>query len=175
MWSIPATLTGATPLLVAANYLEVEVMRVLVEGGAKLTVKLPNGTTPLLMVAGPQVERLNRPLDHTDKPTDIGDTCCERSEARAFEAVKFLLDAGVDVNAGNNAGDTAIHLAATSGFTTIIQLLADRGANLSVKNERGQTPLSLVSGGSGQRGARNPSAAQKKAEELLRKLGATND
>jgi ankyrin repeat protein len=173
MWALPATLIGATPMLVAANYLELDAMRMLTERGATLTATLPNGNTPLLMVAGTQFERLNRPLDHIDTPTDIGDTCCERSESRAFEAVKFLLDSGVDVNQANKAGDTAMHLAAGAGFASIIQLLADHGANVNASNQKGQTPLALVTGGSGQRGGKTQTPAQKKVEELLRKLGAT--
>lgn len=173
IWALPATLMGASPLLVAANYLETDVMRMLVEGGAGVAVSLPNGNTPVHMVAGAQFEKLNRPLDHVDTPTDIGDTCCERSEPRALEALRFLLEHGADINAVNNAGDTAVHLAAASGFTTIVQLLADRGANLNVKNQRGLTPLASVTAGSGQRGGRVVTPAQKKAEELLKKLGAT--
>jgi ankyrin repeat protein len=66
----------------------------------------------------------------------------------------------------NKAGDTPLHVAASSDFTSIIQLLVDHGANLNAKNEKGQTPLALTTMGG--RGARGASPAMKKAEDLLR-------
>ena len=53
------------------------------------------------------------------------------------------VDAGVDVNAANATGDTAMHAAASTnhGSPTIIRFLAAHGANLNVKNKAGRTPL----------------------------------
>ena len=88
-------------------------------------------------------------------------------ENRALNAIELLLDLGVDVNATNVAGDTALHGATAGGFTQVIQLLAERGAKLDVKNGRGQTPLGLAT-------ARGRNRAMlEQAGELLRKLGAT--
>jgi Ankyrin repeats (3 copies)/SAM domain (Sterile alpha motif) len=46
----------------------------------------------------------------------------------------------VDLDAQNNAGDTALHLAA-NGRADIVQLLVDAGASLALKNGCGKTPL----------------------------------
>ena len=59
----------------------------------------------------------------------------------ALGVATFLVESGVDVNAANQAGDTALHAAAAKGFNSVVQLLANRGAALDVKNKRGQTPL----------------------------------
>ena len=48
------------------------------------------------------------------------------------------------INAVTSQGDTALHGAAAEGYNRVIQLLADRGALLSVKNKRGQTPLQVA-------------------------------
>jgi ankyrin repeat protein len=65
------------------------------------------------------------------------------SEAEALEAIRLALDAGVDVNAQNATGDTALHTAATSGGgqPAIIRLLVERGARLDLKNKSDRTPL----------------------------------
>ena len=44
-------------------------------------------------------------------------------------------------NAANQAGDTALHVAARSGYDTVVQLLVEHGARVNVKNKRGITPL----------------------------------
>ena len=174
-WALSSAWAGATPLLLAASYLELDIMQTLVAGGATVTPALPDGTTPLLVAAGITIERrLNRPLDHVDTSTDIGDDCCDRPEDGVVEAVGILLDSGADLNEANLAGDTALHAAASNGYTTLIQLLADRGAKLDVKNQNGQTPLALTSGEEGRGRGRGVSPELEKAGELLRKLGATN-
>ena len=172
-WALSSAWAGATPLVLAASYLELDIMRVLVAGGANHTLALPDGTTPLLVAAGVTPERrLNRPLDHADTSTDIGDNCCDRPEDGILEALEVLLDAGADVNQANQAGDTALHTAASGGLSLAIQFLADRGAELNMKNQAGQTPLDLTAGRSGGRRG-GPSPQLKEAGDLLRKLART--
>jgi ankyrin repeat protein len=48
------------------------------------------------------------------------------------------------VDQTNDAGDTALHAAASSGMTSLIELLAARGARLDVQNKAGQTPIALT-------------------------------
>jgi ankyrin repeat protein len=106
-----------------------------------------------------------------------------------LDAVKAAIELGADVNAATQAGDTALHSAAALGHDTVVQLLADQGAQLNVKNKRGQTPLAaLLNGGFGR--GRNAAAAAAAGVDLtgvdapretphattvalLRKLGAT--
>jgi ankyrin repeat protein len=57
------------------------------------------------------------------------------------DVVEFLLDKGVDLRAGENTGETALHMAAHRGQLEMIQLLLDRGAPLEVKNVYGGTVL----------------------------------
>ena len=169
-WAFSSAWAGATPLMLASHYLEGDIMRLLLRSGAAMTA-LPDGTTPLLVAAGTHVERrINRPLDHSDTPTVIGDIFYERSAEASLEAVEILLDAGADVNEANPAGDTPMHAAAANGFTAVIELLDDRGAKLNAKNQRDQTPLALTFG----RGAPGSTATNReKAAALLRELGAT--
>jgi ankyrin repeat protein len=57
------------------------------------------------------------------------------------DVVEFLLDKDVDLRAGEDTGETALHLAAHRGQLEMIKLLVDRGAPLEVKNVYGGTVL----------------------------------
>ena len=58
----------------------------------------------------------------------------EWSEDQTLEAVKMLIDLGLDVNAQADTGRTALHGAAHKGRPAIVQLLADHGAKLDVRD-----------------------------------------
>lgn len=171
-WALPSTMIGATPLLVAATYLELDIMRALLAGGANPAIALPNGTTPFLAAAGLPVEREVRPSDLIRwNVTDNDTPLIPRAETDIVEAITLLGDAGADVNQVNEAGDTALHAAASAGMTRVIQWLAGKGARLDVKNKDGQTPVALTAVRERQQGPLT--AARTKAGELLRQLGAT--
>jgi ankyrin repeat protein len=163
-WALPSTMKGGTPLLVAAAYLEVDIMRALLAAGARHDAASADGTTPLLAAAGVPVEMLARPSDLQRWNIVDSDTPqVPRHETEVLDGVTLLLDAGADVNQANADGDTALHGAATSGQTRVIQLLADRGARLDVPNKAGQTPLMLT-----QPRGRDP--GHPAAAELIQKL-----
>ena len=48
------------------------------------------------------------------------------------------------VNATNSLGLAAIHGAANRGWASIIQILADHGATLDVKDDGGRTPMTFA-------------------------------
>ena len=63
----------------------------------------------------------------------------------AVETIKLLMAAGIDINAANDTGDTALHVAVTgSGSDVIVRGLIELGANLKAQNKRGQTPLDVA-------------------------------
>ena len=75
----------------------------------------------------------------------------------------------------NKAGETALHSAASMRYDTVVQLLARNGADLNVKNKRGQTPLAAITGSGGGRAVPegDPYGQQvASTAALLRKLGA---
>jgi len=171
-WALPSPMIGATPIMVAATYLEIDILHALLAAGADHTLALAaSGTTPFLAAAGVAVEKEARPSDLVRWNVVDNDTpVIPRAEADVLAAVRRLLEAGANVNQTNRAGDTALHGAAAAGHTTVIQLLADKGAGLDVKNKAGQTPLALTI--PRQQPGRAPVGGSKPAEELLRKLGA---
>ena len=80
-----------------------------------------------------------------------------------LEAVKVAAELGVDVDAANIDGNTALHSAASRGYNGVVKLLVEKGAKLDVRNKKGQTPLGAVMASPRPR---------KNIVELLRALGA---
>ena len=110
---------GATPLMRAAKSGDIELVRVLLEAGADPLLTLPNGTTPLMLAAG-LGWRNGSPLAPS---YDQG------SDAEAVETLELLLSLGLDLQAQNEAGDTALHAAVGGrGSETIVRFLLQRGA-----------------------------------------------
>jgi hypothetical protein len=72
-----------------------------------------------------------------------------KTEEDAIAAIKICLDAGVDINAVDGRGQTALHGAAIQGYDQVVKFLADRGAKLDVKDNRGLTPLDAAMGRAG--------------------------
>jgi ankyrin repeat protein len=179
---LPATLVGSTPYLLAARFLEADILRALKAGGADTSVSMPNGATPLMLAAG-----MGSTLNANRRGIRVVDFGKLEPESQAAAAVAAVLSLGADVNAANPAGDTALHSAAAMGYNSVVQLLADHGADLNVKNKRGVTPLAALLGGRGGRGrgaaappnndangdAPGAEVSYSSTIALLRKLGAT--
>ena len=68
----------------------------------------------------------------------------ERSAKENFEAMKMLLDLGLDPNHANNEGRTALMGAAMKGRPDVIQMLVDRGADLAA-HDKGNRDTDKVS------------------------------
>lgn len=58
-----------------------------------------------------------------------------------IEAISELLASGVDVNARDDEGCTALHFAADRGAAGAAQLLLSAGADVNAQDGDGQTPL----------------------------------
>jgi len=90
----------------------------------------------------------------------------------ALEAVKVAVEHGADVNAANEDGQTAMHMAAFTGADGAVQFLADRGANVEVQDTRGETPWSMAAGLTTVLRYRGQYGAHESTATLLQKLGA---
>ncbi len=145
---------GATPFLLAARAGDAGVMQVLAKAGASPRLAADDGTTPLMAAAG------------------VGRNLTESrvTEEQSLRAVRLALELGGEVNAANQAGNTALHGAARIKSPALVQLLVDRGAQVNVSNRKGHTPLFV---------ARHyfhpgspPLPVQSETADLLRRLGA---
>jgi ankyrin repeat protein len=151
---------GTTPLLRAAKAIDTELMAALLDGGADAFAAKGDGLTALMLVAAGQV------------PRNLALSPAAASE-RVIVAARLLLERGVDVNAFNRAGQTALHIAAERGSDVLVQFLADHGAEPDVRDRQGRTPLELASSGRKDQVARN--AARERTVALLQKLHGTDD
>lgn len=78
---------------------------------------------------------------------DWGDFFSEKiGDAGVRDDLKALLDSGVDVNARDRGGRTALHLAAVLGQAEVARYLLSRGADINAKDAAGRTPLMLAIG-----------------------------
>jgi ankyrin repeat protein len=123
--------TGQTPFLLASLSGDVTGMRLLLEYGADPFVSTFGGTTPLMAAAG-----INWVVDQT----------FDEGSKALLEAVKLCWELGMDVNASNSMGLTAVHGAANRGSDDIIRFLVEKGARLDVKDKEGRTPLTWAEG-----------------------------
>ena len=73
----------------------------------------------------------------------------ESSQSGDDDAVRFLLDLGVNVNYRNSERKTALILASEAGHEEVVQALLSAGASVNDQDSAGQTALMLASGNIG--------------------------
>jgi hypothetical protein len=103
-------LTGAPVLMFADN---VEVARILLDRGAEVNARTPEGESILYQ-----------------------NTFWGRREI-----VELLLARGANVNAKNSDGETPLFIAAYKGWKEIVELLLVKGADVNAKDNTNKTPL----------------------------------
>jgi ankyrin repeat protein len=110
---------GATAFLRASQSGDIVLMKLLLAHGADPKIDTVLHVTALEVAAGiGWVEGITY----------------EWSPESTLEAVKMLIDLGLDVNAQADTGRTALHGAAHKGRSDVVQVLADHGAKLDVRD-----------------------------------------
>lgn len=110
--------SGDAPLVMAAYKGYTEIVRLLLEAGADVTVVDPGMKATALHAA---------------------------SYAGRTEAAKLLVQYGIDIDKqGPYNGYTALHDAIWQNNVDVARVLIDAGANLHLKNHDGQTPLDFA-------------------------------
>jgi uncharacterized protein len=150
--------SGATPLLRAANSQDVEAVKLLLEYGAE--VDLPNamGVTPLIAAGGFGSSR-----------GVLGGRFDGNVEPRAIATLEVLLAHGADINKRildttsltariarrssmtDRQGQSVIFGAISQGWLEVTKYLIDQGADLTVKDDLGKTPVDAAMGKAGGR------------------------
>jgi ankyrin repeat protein len=120
---------GATPFIRAAQSSDTELMKLLLQYKADPKAVTALGDNALTVSGG---------IGWVEGVT------YERSHKENFEAMKMLLDLGLDPNHANNEGRTALMGAAMKGRPDVIQLLVDRGAKLDA-HDKGNRDTDKVS------------------------------
>jgi ankyrin repeat protein len=152
----PSLGEGTTPLMRAAKNGDTAAIRVLMAHGADAGLKQKNGTTALMLASG--VGR-GQGVFAKDYAT----------EAELLGAVQYLVASGVDVNAANDSGQTALHIAAQAS-DGIVKYLAEHGANLDAKDKQGRTALDVAMGTGVRARIGGESTIRESTAALLRQL-----
>jgi hypothetical protein len=111
---------GATAFVRAAQSSDTALMKLLLAHGADPKIATDFGDTALTVAGG---------IGWVEGVT------YERSPKENLEAVRMLLDLGLDPNAANHDGRTPIMGAAHKGRNEVIQLLVERGAKLDARDK----------------------------------------
>lgn len=146
---------GSPALLIAAGSGDPEVMQLLVDHGADPLARGGGGNDGATGVT----QGLGSTSIMAACRGNV-DTSVVISEKDRIEAITLAIKQGVDVNAADQKGYRALHVAAANGFHAIITLLLKHGADLNpitqgrvekdygtgILEVAGQTPLGIVEG-----------------------------
>jgi ankyrin repeat protein len=132
------SLVGATPFMLAAKSVDAQMMRLLLDEGVDPLKTANDGTNALIVAAG-----LGK-RSSTDMFKFIRYYTWD--ETRAVETIMLCLQLGIDINAANEFGETALHGATYHAAHAVIKTLVANGANINATNWSGQTPLRLAQG-----------------------------
>jgi uncharacterized protein len=161
----PFAMKGATAYFLAAVAGDASLMRLLGRSGVDPRLAAEGAATPLMAAARSactgscEFQGANLEVDPV-------------AAAAALEAVKVAVELGADINAANEDGQTAMHMAAFTGADGVVQFLADHGASVDVQDARGETPWSMAAGLSTVLRYRGQYGAHESTAKLLQTLGA---
>jgi ankyrin repeat protein len=148
---------GSTPLIRAAANADMEVMKLLMEKGADVNLKMADRQTPIMAVLAGKA-----------------------SETQALEIIRILHEAGADVNVialvnlrEDVRGGTALHYAARKRYKEVIKKLAEYGIDMNAKDQDGLTALDYTQSRGFMAFMALQTPVYKDLAELLRGLGAT--
>jgi ankyrin repeat protein len=133
---------GATPLMRAARKGDLASMRILLDGGADANARTARGATPLMYLAGFGGQIRFSEYD-THRATD----------AQFVDGMKLALARGAGIDAVDESGQTALHVAVAQRGVAVVAYLLERGARTDLADAQGRTALDIALGRGG-RGAR---------------------
>jgi len=143
-------LSGGTALMYAAQYDKRAAAKALLEHGAQIDIQAAKGWTALMIAVlkghDIMVELLLKNGADPNLRDTQGFTSLMRAvaEERGAVVVRLLDSKHTDVNAFDDRGITALHLAAANGQLEIARLLLAHGADGHLNDRNQNTPRSLA-------------------------------
>ncbi|CAL4134257.1 unnamed protein product, partial [Meganyctiphanes norvegica] len=111
-WRLKSIWEGKTALHAAASVNHVDIVRVLLDAGAKVDQRDAGGRTPLW----------------------------DASFSGSMDAIKILLDHGADIHTKNKGGSTLLHATAYGDAMEAARLLINKGLDAMQQDKNGMTP-----------------------------------
>ena len=149
-WSIPDK-EGQTPLMIASSKGHTNVVDLLLKKGCNIDATDINGRSSVFKASQNGrvtiVSFLQKAGADLNSADNDGDTPLITATSRGHkEVVETLLNAPeVIIDAATKQCRTALHEASTNGHTTIASMLLEAGANPSISDTEGITPLIISS------------------------------
>lgn len=112
-----------------------------------LTKKDDDGNTPLwVAIVGKHWSIANLLYENGARfdPESEGNFLCLAAQRNDLDAMMELLKYGVDINATNHQGLTALHVAIMQERPEIVKFLLQNGADIDKPDTEGQTPRTLI-------------------------------
>lgn len=142
---------GTTPLILAAKRADTDMVRLLLQHGARQDLETVNGITPVMAVAGLKSIECDIRGGRSYLEADV--------QQRHVATLQLLLQAGGEVNdhevpqqegfyAAGGSG-TALHGAAFWGWDEVVKLLVQHGAKIDALDARGRSPIDAALGRAG--------------------------
>jgi len=148
---------GATPLMVALDHDHEDCAKLLIEKGADINSSSGEGSwnpassaaykgdvKAMKFLVANSKGKLNLDEPVKDAKGYHAIHFAAASKDNAVELLKTVLDAGADIDALNENGQTALHIATFWNNAEAVKLLLDRGANKTIKNKSGRTAEQLA-------------------------------
>ena len=137
---------GGTPLHTAAMHGNTEIVKVLLDHGASVTIRNDAGQTSL-HVGAPHPKVVELLLTHAANPGARDNGGSTPLHSATQDSAKLLIEKGADVNAVDDQGYTPLHTSILIrdyvAHATVKVLLAHR-AEVNVRDQRGKTPLAYA-------------------------------
>jgi ankyrin repeat protein len=114
----------------------------LVEKGADINAKDKKGQTALHISIKNESFYHNGSFHFYAPP----DKLVEYPETNPLKTVQYLLEKRADINAKDDQGWTALHMAVRRGALVYVQYLVEQGVDIKAKDKEGRTALHLAAG-----------------------------
>mgnify|MGYP000303630997 FL=1 len=137
---------GFTPLIMSAELNHPELLQLLLDAGADIAAEDKAERTALDWAIIMQSAEAETILRENDAPSSSEKSFIAAIQTNNIDAVKALLEKGVDVNEPAYTTKTPLHYASHSRNKDILKLMLIEGADLEAKTEQGFTPLSYAIG-----------------------------
>ncbi|ELU17633.1 hypothetical protein CAPTEDRAFT_38727, partial [Capitella teleta] len=137
---------GRTPVMLCAEMGRIDMLNTLRAAGAAVCQELVGiaASKGCLSFVKYCIDKLGLSLESVDNQ---GNTVLHHASSQADERmfhVQFLLDARADANARDCFGMTPLHLAAMRGDLSLVKMLERNGADFTVRDDKGRTPLDVA-------------------------------
>ena len=148
----PADSSHQTPLLAAVRWERYSAIKLLLDRGASIHLQNEDGDSPFTYACrSGDCEIMKLLLDHGASIEPADSLCLSPLMAAViserYSAIKLLLDRGADIDQLSWSAiglASALRYCARYGKTETAALLLDRGANIDIEDDEGETPLKMA-------------------------------